>query len=134
MKYSSGYKHQVRETFSVQLMYIHTSTEIDTWYCKLSVSGMLTVKRGFAWDGASGPTWDTKATMTPACVHDCLAKLIRTGCLKHSVWRHADYELEHLMKQRGVWKIRRRIWMKGLKLTGGSYAASKNKKKVHEAP
>ena len=39
----------------------------------------LLIKDGYAWDGASGPTIDTKNTQTASLVHDGLWQLIAAG-------------------------------------------------------
>ena len=83
MRYTSGYKYQVYEDFSV-----HT---IGLWAVKRKVvtqggfielcDGLLTIRKGYAWDGPSGPTWDTRSAMRGSCAHDAIYQLIRAGLL-----------------------------------------------------
>ena len=43
----------------------------------LNESGCLQIAAGYAWDGASGPTIDTRNSMIASLVHDALYQLIR---------------------------------------------------------
>ena len=51
---------------------------------------LLVIKDGYAWDGASGPTVDTPATMYPALVHDALYQLMRLGIIPTGARKEAD--------------------------------------------
>ena len=55
MKYISGGKHQLIEDESFQTE-IHPTDDIITRFVELKKDGTLTLKEGFFWDGASGPT------------------------------------------------------------------------------
>jgi len=61
---------------------------------------VLEIKKGYSWDGASGPTWDTKDTITPSLVHDVLYQSIRIGHLPKSKRFDADLEFYQLMRSR----------------------------------
>ena len=60
----------------------------------LSPEGILTIKRGYAWDGPSGPTIDTKCVMRGSLIHDALYQLIREGLLPQSCKEVADIALK----------------------------------------
>lgn len=74
--YNSGYKYQLKETYSLKTNVIPPA-EIVTLFVTLDIEGMLTIQRGYAWDGPSGPTFDTKNFMRGALIHDALYQLMR---------------------------------------------------------
>ncbi len=118
-----------------QLDHFFPVKNIKTWYCSLTKKGLLTVNEGWAWDGASGLfTWNSKNTKRGSCAHDVLAKLMRAGLLPFQDWKNADQELNKILEEDGMWSFRRAYWLKGLGLTGGSYALPRNKRKVLTAP
>ena len=43
---------------------------IEDDFFTLQEDGTLIVNKGFAWDGASGPTFDSRSSMRPSLVHD----------------------------------------------------------------
>lgn len=54
----------------------------------------LLIKRGYCWDGASGPALTTPDFMEPSLVHDAIYQLIAAGLLKKKPWKkYADMEL-----------------------------------------
>ena len=56
----------------------------------LAGDGQLTIKRGYCWDGASGPTFDTPSTMLASLVHDALYQLMRECLLPQDYRIRAD--------------------------------------------
>jgi hypothetical protein len=71
----------------------------------LSDTGKLTIQRGYCWDGASGPTFDTASTMRASLIHDALYQLMRERKLTLD-WRPlADECLRRIMvaDYRGRW-------------------------------
>jgi len=75
--YRKGYKYQLHVDYQI-LIPIH-GFSINTLYLELTQAGLLTICQGYAWDGASGPTIDTKSSMRAALVHDALDQLLREG-------------------------------------------------------
>lgn len=49
------------------------------WFVELSPTGLLIVRKGYPFDGPSGPTWDRKTNMRGAKYHDALYELCRAG-------------------------------------------------------
>ena len=133
MRYRKGYKYQLAETEVFQTS-IHPKAGIITDFIDLSVSGILTVKKGYAWDGPSGPVIDRKTNMRASLAHDALYQLCRRGHLPHRLWRDIDREYSKILKQDGTWKITRKIHMAGLKIAGGKHARPRARRKVYEAP
>ena len=122
MKYSKcTFKLLVEEDFMIQTP-ITPSEKIDTWYCTLRPSGVLKVKKGFASDGASGPTIDTESTKQPCVEHDVFYKLLRKKLLGLS-WRPViDIFLRKRLIEEGMWKCRADAWLKGLQFAGETAA------------
>jgi methyl coenzyme M reductase gamma subunit len=67
------YKYQLMEPYELPIG-IRGYT-IDTHYLKLSEDGDLTISNGYAWDGPSGPTIDTKDFIRRSLVHDALYQM-----------------------------------------------------------
>ena len=143
MLYQEGYKNQVYETFSIQTK-ITPVCPVVTHFISLTLGGKLTISKGYAWDGASGPTLDKEIdlklfkikltdTTVPSCVHDAFAQLMRLELIDRNWLSCVDNLLDQMLKNRGMWWARRRWWMRGLKLTKGSFADPKNRKPVLEA-
>jgi hypothetical protein len=79
VKYRKGYKYQVYED-EVFITGIK-GFEIHSDFIDLMPDGHLTCKKGYAWDGASGPTWDTPSSMRGSLIHDAGYQLMREGHL-----------------------------------------------------
>ena len=103
--YKGGYKYQLRKTYSVVIDF-KPESDIVTEYVELDTSGKLTIMKGYAWDGPSGPTIDTKTFLRGSLVHDALYQLIREGYLPVSCKNMADVTLKKICKEDGMWSIR----------------------------
>lgn len=80
-------------------------------FITLSTSGLLTISKGYAWDGPSGPTIDTKTFMKgspppPPLVHDALYQLMRMKLLPISHKDYADRILQRICKDDGMCRLR----------------------------
>jgi len=133
MKYSKGYKYQLRAT-----EYIQTSLRPkETAYAPLVTlytDGMLVIQTYFAWDGCSGPTWDDKTNARGCLAHDALCYLMRMGALPQKYLGQVDAEVKRIMLIDGAIPCRAKYYGKGLKLIGGGYAKPKNARKILTAP
>ena len=97
--------------------------------------GWLLVKRGYAWDGPSGPTIDTKSFMRASVVHDVFYQLLREGKLPPEMRKLADRELIRYAKLDGMNLVRRFFAYWVLRAFAGRAAKLKTKPmKVHVAP
>ena len=86
--YKKGYKYQLTEAYTVDIL-IHPDADIhsNSGYIDLTAEGTLTIKKGYAWDGPSGPTVDTRNFMRGSLVHDALYQLMREGALDKEACR-----------------------------------------------
>ena len=82
----------------------------------------LHIEAGYAWDGASGPTVDTKATMYPALIHDALYQLIRLGILPPGSRKEADKLFRRLLKEYGMTFFRRWYFYQAVRWFGAASA------------
>ncbi len=133
IRYRNGYKYQLVDPYSVETV-IHPSVSIDTDYIALDTSGPLTVKKGYAWDGPSGPTIDTKNFMRGSLVHDALYQLMRDGYLPETFRELADLELHRICREDGMSKFRAWYVLLGVRKGAGFAASPESKKPVLEAP
>jgi len=134
VKYYSDLKYQLAEDHfhAITDIRIIPINDIETKFVNLSATGKLVIKAGFAWDGPSGPTRDTKSNMRAALVHDAIYYLIRQEMIPHSSWRYADQEFELICKEDNMNSFRLWYYMIGLNAANGRAALPKNKRKVHE--
>ena len=66
----------------------------------------LTVNARYAWDGPSGPTFDTKTFMRGSLFHDALCQLIGEGLLDKKYRKYADQLLRQICLEDGMSKFR----------------------------
>ena len=71
MKYTKGYLYQLAEDEYFQTR-IRPDVHIVTDFIELNLQGLLRGKRGYAWDGPSGPTKDRKTNMRASLGHDMI--------------------------------------------------------------
>ena len=56
--YKDGYKYQLCKTYTIDTA-IYPKENITTFFIDLNTKGKLTIRKGYAWDGASGIAFDT---------------------------------------------------------------------------
>lgn len=132
IKYRKGYKYQIAEDcYSFVGIYGY---DIDTDYIRLNRDGWLINKKGYAWDGASGPTFDTPSTIRPSAAHDALYQLARQGYLPKEMHFTFDEILRRLCVECGMWKIRAYCWEKGVNLCGSPNLDPSSEREILTAP
>lgn len=80
----------------VDFLGLKLKEDIHNDYCSLFTDGLIIGRKLYAYDGASGPTKDTKDTMHGALDHDIFWQLIEEGFLGEE-WREVSNA--HLKKQ-----------------------------------
>ena len=85
-------------------------------YMKLS-SGFLTIRKGYAWDGASGVP-DNPDNMRASLFHDALYQLMRLGLLDRKYKDVADRLFRQICLQDGMKKNWADFMYNGLKALG----------------
>lgn len=132
--YRDGYKYQLTENYVVTID-IKPEVDIKTGYIDLSKDGQLFIKKSYAWDGPSGPTFDTKNFMRGSLVHDALYQLMRNELLDKEVHRkYADILLKDMCKEDGMSSIRAWWVYRAVRAFGDPAADPSGKKPVIIAP
>lgn len=137
IQYKDGYKYQLESDYVYTLpdYFLPTWREIETDY--LWYDGALTfiVKKGYAWDGPSGPTIDTKNFMRGSLLHDGLYQLIREGYLNKKTYRIvADKILYEACRQSGMSWIRANVVYYSVRVFGNPSALSTGARPLLIAP
>jgi len=130
IKYRKGYKYQLAVDVLGQSP-IHPKKDIKTEFIDIDIGGLMIVRSAYSWDGASGPTIDTKNTMTPSLIHDSYCQLIRNGYLPDSARKEADRYFYEMLRERKMWWPRARVWYRGVRI--GAKAKKQKPKKVFTA-
>ncbi len=134
ISYKKGYKYQLVEDYIIETD-IKPKQLITTEYLNLTLQGKLTIKKGYAWDGPSGPAFDTKNFMRGSLVHDALYQLMREKPLVAGKFKKpADRLLEKVCIEDGMSKIRAQWVYYGVKIGGRPATDPANKKRVIKAP
>lgn len=134
IRYRSSYKYQLASAYQIHTTIV-PNQPIETNFIDLRLSGRLTVKIGYAWDGPSGPVVDTKQNLRASLVHDALYQLMRHELL--SARRHrkaADRLFRQLCKEDGVSSVKANLFYNALRRYGKPATSPMNKKKIHRAP
>lgn len=112
--YREGYKYQLSRPYEV-LTPIFPPNRIEHEFYTLDADGRLLIQAGFAWDGASGPTIDTKASMRPSLVHDCFCQMMAARELDYKTYSpHVHALFKAMCIEDGMWGWRAAIWHWGV--------------------
>ncbi len=129
IKYKDGYKYQLHAKYIVRVS-VKPLRPIETPYVCLAKNGALLISKGYAWDGASGPTRDTKNSMRASLVHDGLYQLMRMKLLDKKWRREADDEFYRILREDGMSRARAYIWWRSVRRWAARAASPKSRKKV----
>lgn len=135
IRYCAGYRYQLRETYSMRTP-IRPGTNLVTELVRLDADGRLTIRKYFAWDGCSGPTWNGRSNARACLVHDALYYLMRVGLLARC-WRpDVDALLADIMVEDGGWlvRIRAAYYRLAVALFAGPSACPENARRILTAP
>ena len=133
IKYKKGYKYILWEEYSEQTP-IKPKTDIHLPFVTLTKEGVLTLRKYYACDGPSGPTFDTDTFMRGAFKHDAFAQLMRHGLLSRKWRKRTDKYLVHDCKIDGMIWVRRQWVYRGVRIGGGNSVKAKSIRKVLVAP
>ena len=133
--YKRGYRYQLADDYSLSLEIKPPADLSVDGFLFLSTEGRLTIKKGYAWDGPSGPTVHSRTFMRGSLVHDALYQLMRHGKLDRDRYREpADRLLQALCREDGMSRARAWWVYTGVRVAGASAARSDRRKKVIRAP
>lgn len=132
IKYIDGRKYQLVEEYGFETGWnLPVSTGVGL--IKLSKTGYLRIGVGYAWDGPSGPAWDTKSFMRASLVHDALYEMLRERRLPWEYKKMADSLFREICLEDGMWGPRAWLAWKAVDWFG-AWSARPQKKKVLTAP
>ena len=107
----------------------------DGEFINVSEDGYMLIKKGYAWDGPSGPVLDRRSTMRAALVHDALYQLMRHGHLDVFQWREpADALFRDMCREDGVYGWLAAIYYYAVRRFGKVAASSRSVKRKLRAP
>jgi len=133
IRYRDGYKYQLAEDFSIRTPF-RPERDIETEFIILRRDGQLLIRRGYAWDGPSGPTFDSPSSMRGSLVHDALYQLMRLGLLPISCRPAADDLLYKLCVEDGMWRWRAWLWRREVRKFAAFAASPSSTREVKVAP
>lgn len=136
MKYRKGYKYQVEDRFFVSIasLGIRGRFHITSKGGFIEIEdGFLIIEKGYAWDGPSGPTFDTMSAMRGSCVHDALYQLMREGLLPMKpTRRRADLLFWELIRKDGMGRIRASYFFLAVFFCGRKAASPASTREVYD--
>lgn len=125
MKYTkiTSYKYELHDDFEISLPELPDFTFSHEYFGLHRKK--LYVCKGYAWDGVSGPTIDTKDTFVGGLVHDVLYQAIREGFLPPETKSIADKIFHRLLLEHGMNRFRAKYFYLGVKWFGKSHIKTK---------
>lgn len=141
--YKDGYKYWVAKNYAIEVPFAPPDDIISEYIHYLrrpDGKGLLLIKEGYPWDGASGPTFDTKNTMIGSLGHDAMYELMRLELLPLSFRDDADAWLEALCNEATPgWRkplewLRFKGWFLAVRGFAGAQALKENDRPILTAP
>lgn len=134
IKYRAGYKYQLAESYSCMTP-IKPDAPVRHEFFTLAKTGRLWIKRGYAWDGASGPTFDTKSSMRPSLVHDAFCQMMKDRLIDYDKWQDTVNEFfKQQCIEDGMWGIRASLWHAAVEFANAGHPDQGESNPVQEAP
>jgi hypothetical protein len=135
------YKYQLMREYTVIItLPREVKTPLFTDFINVQRRGKddawLTIKKGYAWDGASGPASDTPAIMRGSLVHDVFYQLMREKVLSQECRKYADLLLKIICLEDGMAPWYAWFVWRSVRAFGRKYARPRQKPKdeMIEAP
>jgi hypothetical protein len=133
IKYKDGFKYQLVEQYADNIR-VFPEKDINTDFVTLTLAGTILINKGYAWDGPSGPTFDTKSFMRGSLVHDALYQLIRLGHLDADQKDVADRLLREMCIEDGMSSIRAWWVYNAVRKFGGAATMPSGEAEIQAAP
>ena len=106
--------HLRGERFFVSKVRFPNSENVEYW---------LTIKKGYAWDGATGVP-DVKSIIKPSCIHDCFFQMMREGLLYPSAFKEINKKMRNDCLDSGMNSFFAWTVEKGINALGKKYIKS----------
>ena len=142
IKYREGYKYQLCEDYQYHTEFRPLKKIEVNGHIILDTDGLLIIRRGYAWDGCSGPTLDTKSNMRAGLIHDSLYQIGRNRDIleQQGIFLPYDYRekvdnvFKKILEEDGMNAVRRWTFFHAVRSFAGYAADPKHKKPIIEAP
>ena len=131
--YKEGYKYQTSREYHVATG-IKIPAPAKTDWLDMDVNGNLTIKKGYAWDGCSGPTWDDSTNLRGSCIHDSGYQLIRLGLIPEPTRKQWDLTFQRSCRTDGMAKLRAWYYFEGVRNFAEFATDAKREPKELHAP
>lgn len=105
LRYKRGYRYQNFEDMTLVTDILPRRAGGNN-FVDITAAGVLTIRRGYAWDGASGPAINTENFRTGSMVHDGIYQLIREGVVGMEYRDAGDQLLRAIVLDKGMWPVR----------------------------
>lgn len=115
------YKYTVARTYRIYSLALLNAPDFSLPYAELA-AGYLTARKGYAYDGPSGPTIDTPDAMRGTCFHDIGYQAMRAGLLMWTYRRAVDRMMRHLMLEDGMPRVRATAWYVSVRACGRMFS------------
>lgn len=135
IKYREGYKYQTEEDYQLQCPEIPDITQgTGNDYVFFGKSKLLVIRRGYAWDGPSGPTIDSKDSMRGSLIHDAFYQLMREGFLSIEFRENVDDVFLRILLEDGMFPLRAAAWYTGVRIGAADAANPRSNRPILTAP
>lgn len=118
--YRAGYKYQLEEDYVHKLPEAFIGYSCEHYWFSIT-NCVLVIRKGYAWDGPSGLSWDDATGMRGSLVHDALYQAMQAGLLPPMFKGVADSELRRVCLEDGMWRIRAWYWHRAVHRFGGQW-------------
>jgi hypothetical protein len=121
IRYESLAKWKYRLTAELVLQSRIRGIAARTEYIQIWDDGTLILRKGYAWNGASGPTIDTENSMAASAGHDALYQLIALHVIPVALRWQADMSFRRWLIEDGMSAARADVWYAGVRNFGGLF-------------
>lgn len=110
----SQYKYQLIEDITIP---VSVNAGVTAGLIELKPYS-LTIRAGYLWDGASGPTIDCDESMLASLMHDAMYQLLRHGYISQDHKDTTDLDFHKILLDAGMMELRSDLYYKGVKYFG----------------
>jgi len=115
------WKYRLESKYQVSVGFYEQKAERGNAFVWLD-HGLLTISEGYAWDGPSGPTFDTRKWMRASLVHDALYQLMREDHLPREMRKVVDQLMRAHLLEDGTSRFKAWYSYRGVRMFGAAAA------------
>lgn len=119
--YKEGFKYALTEDTAPVQTGILPDKDIRHGFIFLGIDGLMVLLTGFAWDGPSGPTYDSPDSLRGSAFHDGLYGLMGEKLISIEHKDRADDLLRRLCIEDGMPHWRAELWHEAVKKLGAGH-------------